>query len=72
MRKRKRAYLIKRDGERCAHCGRTDRLTIDHVVPRCVGGSHRVENLQLLCAECNEWKGCLQWSALEREIELAA
>lgn len=55
-RRRKRA-LVRRDGYRCRKCGTTHgELTIDHVIPRSKGGSNRLENLQLLCATCNEWK----------------
>ena len=32
-------------------------MTIDHVVPQSKGGSHHIENLQLLCNACNSMKG---------------
>ena len=32
-------------------------LTIDHIVPRSLGGSDADENLQLLCGACNSVKG---------------
>ena len=51
------AQLVKRDGERCVHCGVTNiRLQIDHIKPVSVGGDNRPENLQLLCAKCNRTK----------------
>ena len=30
--------------------------TIDHVIPRSLGGTNQEDNLQLLCKECNEEK----------------
>lgn len=37
----------------CAHCGTTERLTVDHVTPWSWGGSDDRENLQCLCLPCN-------------------
>ncbi|MFD7258096.1 HNH endonuclease [Streptomyces sp. NPDC059874] len=36
------------------------RLNIDHVRPRCRGGSDRVSNLVLACISCNQAKGALR------------
>lgn len=41
----------------CAQCGTTESLTIDHIVPLSKGGTHRIENLQVLCYPCNQAKG---------------
>lgn len=38
---------------KCAACGATDNLVIDHIVPIKRGGGHGVENLQALCRSCN-------------------
>ncbi|MDE2637033.1 MAG: HNH endonuclease signature motif containing protein [Chloroflexota bacterium] len=46
-------------GERCANCGAGEKLVLDHVIPIARGGLSRLENLQLLCAECNRIKGKL-------------
>ena len=32
-------------------------MTVDHVIPQVEGGSHHVDNLQLLCGACNSTKG---------------
>jgi 5-methylcytosine-specific restriction endonuclease McrA len=47
--------IKKRDGYKCADCGRiTDQLEIDHIVPLSKGGSDTDDtNLQLLCATPN-------------------
>lgn len=42
----------------CAYCGATGvPLNIDHIQPRCRGGSDRVSNLTLACVPCNQAKG---------------
>lgn len=54
---RKRRAIARRDGERCAVCGTTRDLTIDHVIPKSRGGSNRIDNLQFLCQTHNQEKG---------------
>lgn len=50
-----RTKILERDGK-CLECGATDNLTLDHIVPRSLGGSHEEENLQTLCRRCNSSK----------------
>jgi 5-methylcytosine-specific restriction endonuclease McrA len=38
-------------------------LVLDHVVPRCAGGTNHPDNLQTLCEICNHRKGGEQWPA---------
>lgn len=53
------ADLIEAAGKRCANCGADDDLVLDHVLPIAKGGRSTLDNLQLLCAECNRIKGKL-------------
>lgn len=51
--------MLNRDGFRCLCCGdiNPENLTIDHVVPKSVGGTDNLYNLQTLCKVCNSNKG---------------
>lgn len=49
--------LFDRQAGKCADCGSTDRLEIDHRLPILLGGSSDPSNLQLLCLPCNRSKG---------------
>ena len=53
-----RRNILKRDGHKCAYCGRADLpLTIDHIVPKSKGGDESWENLVAACLPCNNKKG---------------
>ena len=45
------------DGYRCVKCGAGQDLSIDHRIPRALGGSDDRENLQTMCRPCNRRKG---------------
>jgi 5-methylcytosine-specific restriction endonuclease McrA len=50
--------IFRRDNYTCQYCGRhTTNLTIDHVLPRHLGGTHSWDNLVTACAQCNHRKG---------------
>lgn len=49
--------MFERDGHRCARCGSTKRLGLDHIEPVSKGGPDTLENLQVLCLSCNSAKG---------------
>lgn len=50
--------VFRRDNYTCQYCGtRSGRMTLDHVVPRHVGGRHTWDNLVTACASCNLRKG---------------
>ena len=55
----KKRTLAKRDGCQCAYCMKArslKKLTLDHVVPRCLGGTSCNDNLKLACRACNQKK----------------
>jgi 5-methylcytosine-specific restriction endonuclease McrA len=43
--------LVRADA--CERCGVASDLTVDHVVPRSMGGSDDVSNLRTLCRSCH-------------------
>lgn len=50
--------VLRRDNYTCQYCGRnTGFLTIDHIVPRRLGGQHSWKNLVAACPACNRRKG---------------
>ena len=51
-----REQIIRRDGC-CQMCGSDERLSVDHIVPRVLGGNDNPNNLQVLCSSCNSSKG---------------
>jgi 5-methylcytosine-specific restriction endonuclease McrA len=53
-----RREIFRRDGYTCQYCGRRETdLTIDHVLPRHLGGLHVWTNVVTACAGCNHHKG---------------
>jgi 5-methylcytosine-specific restriction endonuclease McrA len=51
-----RRAVYERDGGRCVQCDSAFNLQYDHVLPVALGGATTLENLQLLCADCNRRK----------------
>jgi hypothetical protein len=45
--------LWARDGGKCKFCDSREDLTIDHIRPLSYGGTHAIQNLQILCRSCN-------------------
>ena len=68
MRQAVRERILKLRGRRCAYCGATEKLQIDHRIPLSKGGKHDEDNLQVLCKTCNLKKG--NKFALERYIKI--
>jgi 5-methylcytosine-specific restriction endonuclease McrA len=53
-----RREVFRRDNYTCQYCGRhTPELTVDHVLPRHLGGEHRWNNVVTACPACNHRKG---------------
>ena len=78
IRNRKRKAIYARDGHQCVYCGlfaysSADTgpclLTLDHLVPRELGGSNEANNLVTACHRCNsarQSKGIRAWFAVLR------
>lgn len=43
-------------GDKCAYCGTTKKLELDHIIPIFDGGTNDKSNAQTLCRSCNVWK----------------
>lgn len=48
-----RDTIFARDNNKCLRCGATEDLTVDHIFPRSIGGTHAPANLRTLCRACN-------------------
>lgn len=55
-----RKNLFARDNHQCQYCGQkppTNKLSLDHVIPRSHGGQTTWENIVCCCLRCNSRKG---------------
>lgn len=55
-----RRNIFARDKNRCQYCGKrfpTSELSLDHVIPRSMGGKSNWENMVCSCTKCNVIKG---------------
>ncbi|MCE5314261.1 MAG: HNH endonuclease [Armatimonadota bacterium] len=53
-----RRAILARDNYTCQYCGhKGSNLTIDHVIPRRLGGQNTWDNLVACCSKCNAKKG---------------
>ncbi|HLG78020.1 MAG TPA: RNA-guided endonuclease IscB, partial [Ktedonobacteraceae bacterium] len=53
-----REYVLEKFQRQCCYCDSKQRpLQIEHMVPKCRGGSNRISNLCLACEPCNVAKG---------------
>jgi 5-methylcytosine-specific restriction endonuclease McrA len=56
-----RQNVIWRDQNICQYCAKafpTEKLTIDHLIPKSRGGGNNWTNLVAACKKCNQKKGC--------------
>ncbi len=51
-----RAFVWRRDQGRCVRCGAEEDLQFDHIIPVAKGGGSAMDNIQILCADCNRQK----------------
>lgn len=52
-----REYLLNKWNRQCAYCGKANvPLQIEHIQCKAKGGSNRISNLTLACADCNQKK----------------
>ena len=59
-----RLGIYNRDNHTCQYCGvKNNELTLDHVYPRHLGGSHTWDNLVTCCKKCNNTKA---WKTLDQ------
>ncbi len=57
--KKMRFEVFKRDGFKCAYCGRTPpavTLEVDHIQPKSKGGKNDINNYITACFDCNRGK----------------
>ena len=53
-----RREVFRRDNYTCQYCGRRDtQLTVDHILPKHLGGEHTWTNVVAACPSCNHRKG---------------
>jgi 5-methylcytosine-specific restriction endonuclease McrA len=53
-----RRSILARDNHTCQYCGQTSKeLTVDHIIPKRLGGPTSWENLVCCCRKCNSKKG---------------
>jgi len=51
-------YVRERErGNVCIYCGSTDKLTLEHILPRSRGGPNIADNAVFVCKKCNSSKG---------------
>lgn len=62
-RDRAKQAIARRDGPTCFYCGRPRRnplvMTVEHLLPRALGGGNDIENLRLADPLCNKLAGRL-------------
>ena len=66
-------YIFERDDYTCQYCKKRyviNELTIDHVIPLCMGGIDELTNYVTSCEKCNQKKGSMKLSDFLQEISV--
>lgn len=66
--KKVRFEVFKRDGFCCVYCGSSpaeSELEVDHIIPKCKGGSDDIANLATSCFKCNRGKSGTQLTSVK-------
>ncbi len=58
-------YILQETYYRCVYCG-SFATTLDHIIPKCLGGQSLQSNLVGACERCNKSKGTLYWKTWYR------
>ncbi len=53
--------ILRKFNHRCAYCGSSDDVGLDHVVPLCNGGGTTFTNVVPCCVDCGRRKGTAVW-----------
>ena len=48
--------LLERFKGKCAYCGSSKKIEVDHIIPISKGGDNKISNIQPLCRSCNSRK----------------
>ncbi len=64
-----RLNIFKRDGNECVYCGAKKALTLDHIIPKSLGGKDSWENLVTACSSCNSKKGNRKLEDTDMELK---
>lgn len=51
---KRKSRRIRAEVGKCELCGSTEKLTVDHIVPRAIGGTSHRSNLRVLCDDCHQ------------------
>lgn len=62
-----RRMVFERDDFKCTRCGDSSSITIDHIFPQSIGGTHAITNLRTLCMKCNSARP-VQGEALIKDL----
>ena len=70
--KKNREFLYYRDHGRCQYCEELitlSAMTIDHVIPQCMGGGSEWTNIVTACGPCNSEKDAQLWKPVRKPYE---